>query len=81
MPADGQLFLGINDDEVSDNRGEFSSTCHEQPPVGSTDASEPDAHRTLAHGVGVCPVFPLHSSPCPPSSLSPPSSSRTTASC
>jgi hypothetical protein len=23
MPADGQLFLGINDDEVSDNRGEF----------------------------------------------------------
>ncbi len=23
MPADGQLYLGINDDEVSDNRGEF----------------------------------------------------------
>lgn len=23
MPANGQLFLGINDDEVSDNRGEF----------------------------------------------------------
>jgi hypothetical protein len=23
MPAQGQLFLGINDDEVSDNRGEF----------------------------------------------------------
>ena len=23
MPADGQLFLGVNDDEVSDNRGEF----------------------------------------------------------
>jgi hypothetical protein len=26
MPADGQLFLGINDDEVSDNRGEFQVT-------------------------------------------------------
>jgi hypothetical protein len=23
MPADGQLFLGVNDDELSDNRGEF----------------------------------------------------------
>ena len=23
MPAAGQLYLGINDDEVSDNRGEF----------------------------------------------------------
>ena len=23
MPAAGQLFLGVNDDEVSDNRGEF----------------------------------------------------------
>jgi hypothetical protein len=23
MPADGQLYLGINDDEVSDNQGEF----------------------------------------------------------
>ena len=23
MPADGQLYLGINDDEVSDNRGEY----------------------------------------------------------
>ena len=23
MPADGQLYLGINDDEVNDNRGEF----------------------------------------------------------
>jgi hypothetical protein len=23
MPTDGQLYLGINDDEVSDNRGEF----------------------------------------------------------
>ena len=23
MPSDGQLYLGINDDEVSDNRGEF----------------------------------------------------------
>ena len=23
MPADGRLYLGINDDEVSDNRGEF----------------------------------------------------------
>lgn len=26
MPADGQLYLGINDDEVSDNRGEFTIT-------------------------------------------------------
>jgi hypothetical protein len=26
MPADGQLYLGINDDEVSDNRGEFTVT-------------------------------------------------------
>ena len=26
MPADGQLFLGINDDEVADNRGEFVVT-------------------------------------------------------
>lgn len=26
MPADGQLYLGINDDEVSDNRGEFIVT-------------------------------------------------------
>ena len=24
MPADGQLYLGVNDDEVSDNRGEFT---------------------------------------------------------
>jgi hypothetical protein len=23
MPADGQLYLGVNDDEVGDNRGEF----------------------------------------------------------
>lgn len=23
MPADGQLYLGVNDDEVTDNRGEF----------------------------------------------------------
>ena len=23
MPADGQLYLGINDDEINDNRGEF----------------------------------------------------------
>jgi hypothetical protein len=23
MPADGQLYLGINDDDVNDNRGEF----------------------------------------------------------
>ena len=23
MPADGTLYLGINDDEVNDNRGEF----------------------------------------------------------
>jgi len=23
MPAAGQLYLGINDDEVGDNRGEF----------------------------------------------------------
>lgn len=27
MPADGQLYLGINDDEVSDNRGEFIVTA------------------------------------------------------
>jgi hypothetical protein len=26
MPADGQLYLGINDDEVGDNRGEFTVT-------------------------------------------------------
>jgi hypothetical protein len=26
MPANGQLYLGINDDEVSDNRGEFIVT-------------------------------------------------------
>jgi hypothetical protein len=26
MPANGQLYLGINDDEVSDNRGEFVVT-------------------------------------------------------
>lgn len=26
MPADGQLYLGINDDEVSDNRGEYIVT-------------------------------------------------------
>ena len=26
MPADGQLYLGINDDEVADNRGEFVVT-------------------------------------------------------
>jgi hypothetical protein len=30
MPADGQLYLGINDDEVSDNRGEF--IVHVTPP-------------------------------------------------
>ena len=24
MPADGRLFLGVNDDEVNDNRGEFT---------------------------------------------------------
>ena len=23
MPADGRLFLGVNDDEVNDNTGEF----------------------------------------------------------
>jgi hypothetical protein len=28
MPADGQLYLGINDDEVSDNRGEFLVTMN-----------------------------------------------------
>jgi hypothetical protein len=26
MPADGQLYLGINDDEVADNRGEYTVT-------------------------------------------------------
>jgi hypothetical protein len=26
MPADGQLYLGINDDEMSDNRGEYTVT-------------------------------------------------------
>lgn len=26
MPADGQLYLGINDDEVGDNRGEYTVT-------------------------------------------------------
>ena len=24
MPADGRLFLGVNDDDVNDNRGEFT---------------------------------------------------------
>ena len=24
MPADGRLFLGVNDDEVNDNHGEFT---------------------------------------------------------
>jgi hypothetical protein len=24
MPADGRLFLGINDDEVADNTGEYT---------------------------------------------------------
>jgi sRNA-binding regulator protein Hfq len=28
MPADGQLYLGINDDEVADNRGEYTVTMH-----------------------------------------------------
>jgi len=28
MPADGQLYLGINDDEVSDNRGEYFVTLN-----------------------------------------------------
>ena len=35
MPADGRLFLGVNDDEVTDNPGEFmvdvgpiDPTCH-----------------------------------------------------
>ena len=31
MPADGQLYLGINDDEVSDNRGEFIVTLQHNP--------------------------------------------------
>jgi hypothetical protein len=26
MPADGQLFLAVNDDEVSDNQGAFAVT-------------------------------------------------------
>ncbi|HXG87227.1 MAG TPA: hypothetical protein VNJ02_02740 [Vicinamibacterales bacterium] len=31
MPADGQLFLGVNDDEVGDNRGEFVVTLQHTP--------------------------------------------------
>jgi hypothetical protein len=31
MPADGQLYLGVNDDEVSDNRGEFIVKMTIQP--------------------------------------------------
>jgi hypothetical protein len=30
MPSDGQLYLGVNDDEVSDNRGEFIVTIARQ---------------------------------------------------
>ena len=26
MPGDGPLFLGVNDDEVSDNQGAFAVT-------------------------------------------------------
>ena len=29
-PADGQLYLGVNDDEVSDNRGEYTVTLAHQ---------------------------------------------------
>ncbi|MGQ0733406.1 MAG: hypothetical protein ACT4QD_07080 [Acidobacteriota bacterium] len=31
MPADGQLWLGVNDDEVSDNKGEFTVTLNRVP--------------------------------------------------
>jgi len=31
MPADGQLYLGINDDELSDNRGEFVVSMQHMP--------------------------------------------------
>ena len=33
MPADGRLFLGVNDDEVSDNQGEFTVDVRPEPAV------------------------------------------------
>ena len=33
MPADGRLFLGVNDDEVSDNRGQFVVTVRPASPL------------------------------------------------
>ncbi len=34
MPAAGELFLGVNDDHMPDNRGSFTVTVN-RPPVGS----------------------------------------------
>ena len=33
MPADGRLFLGVNDDEVSDNQGGFTVDVRPEPAV------------------------------------------------
>jgi hypothetical protein len=33
MPADGRLFLGVNDDNVTDNSGEFVVTVRPQSPL------------------------------------------------
>jgi hypothetical protein len=33
MPADGRLFLGVNDDEVNDNRGEFVVNIRPAAPL------------------------------------------------
>jgi len=33
MPADGRLFLGVNDDNVTDNSGEFVVTVRPQSPM------------------------------------------------
>jgi hypothetical protein len=31
MPADGRLFLGVNDDQVADNKGEFTVDVRPDP--------------------------------------------------
>ena len=31
MPADGRLFLGVNDDNVSDNQGEYTVDVRPDP--------------------------------------------------
>jgi hypothetical protein len=41
MPAAGVLYLGVNDDNVDDNRGAFAVTVTAQPTTVTTTGSRP----------------------------------------